>query len=159
MCPDWQSVLLVGPLLLDWHNLEISEQAQMGKQKKPHFQAACCLNIWLCWFVSFVLCVCPKKSQATYKQGRRLKFGMLTVLTNIRSTKVLHHASFIMHHRSLLNKVGGGRQPLWKTTLGGSRVVKSRKHGKCACRTRKRRLRNHKRRNLCAKCRKIFTNK
>ena len=32
---------------------------------------------------------------ATSRQGRRLKFGMLTVLTNIRSTKVLlqdgHH--------------------------------------------------------------------
>ena len=30
-----------------------------------------------------------KKFQVTSKQGRRLKFGMLTVLTNIRSTKVL----------------------------------------------------------------------
>ena len=27
--------------------------------------------------------------EATSKQGRRLKFGMLTVLTNIRSAKVL----------------------------------------------------------------------
>ena len=27
---------------------------------------------------------------------------MLTVLTNIRSTKVLHHASCIMHHRLAL---------------------------------------------------------
>ena len=33
--------------------------------------------------VSFV-CMCQKA-----KQGRRLSFGMLTVLTNIRSTKVL----------------------------------------------------------------------
>ena len=30
-----------------------------------------------------------KKFQATSKQGRRLRFGMLTVVTNIRSTKVL----------------------------------------------------------------------
>ena len=39
------------------------------------------------------LCVCvkkvSKKFDATSKQGRRLKLGMLTVLTNIRSTKVL----------------------------------------------------------------------
>ena len=33
-------------------------------------------------------------------QGRRLRFGMLTFLTNIRSTNVLHHASCIMHHAS-----------------------------------------------------------
>ena len=50
-------------------------------------------------FVSFVSFV-AKKIEATSKQGRRLRFGMLTVLTNIRSTKVLHHASCIMHHAS-----------------------------------------------------------
>ena len=38
-------------------------------------------------FISFV--DSKKKIQATSKQGRRLRFGMLTVLTNIRSTKVL----------------------------------------------------------------------
>ena len=38
--------------------------------------------------------------KATSKQGRRLKFGMLTVLTNIRSSKVLHHVLCIMHHAS-----------------------------------------------------------
>ena len=36
----------------------------------------------------------------TYVPGRRLRFGMLTVLTNIvRSTKVLHHASCIASRR------------------------------------------------------------
>ena len=41
---------------------------------------------------------------ATSKQGRRLRFGMFTVLTNIRSTKALqlHHASFIKHHASCI---------------------------------------------------------
>ena len=43
-----------------------------------------------------------KKIQATSKQARRLRFGILTVLTNIRSTKVLHHASCIMHHASCI---------------------------------------------------------
>ena len=43
--------------------------------------------------LSVCKCVSPKKKiQATSKQGRRLRLGMLTVLTNIRSTKVLHHA-------------------------------------------------------------------
>ena len=37
---------------------------------------------------------------ATSKQGMRLKFGMLTVFTNIRWTKVLHHISCIEHHAS-----------------------------------------------------------
>ena len=54
--------------------------------------------------VSFVSCVCQKKNLG---QGMRLQFGMLIALTNIRSTKVLHHASCIMHHRLLLNKVEG----------------------------------------------------
>ena len=43
----------------------------------------------VCQFVS------SKIFYATSKQGRRLSFGMLTYLTNIRSTKVLHHASCI----------------------------------------------------------------
>ena len=51
-------------------------------------------------YVCYVTYVCKKKCQATSKQGRRLRFGMLTVLTNIRSTKVLHHASCTMHHAS-----------------------------------------------------------
>merc|ERR1712121_241276 len=55
-------------------------------------------NIWFCPFHLLVSCV-EKKIQATSKQGRRLRFGMLIALTNIRSTKVLHHASCIMHHR------------------------------------------------------------
>ena len=42
--------------------------------------------------------------KTTSKQARRLRFGMLTTLKNIRSTKVLHHASCIM---PLLSKVGG----------------------------------------------------
>ena len=61
-----------------------------------------------CSCVSFFLSVsqffCPKKFSATSKQGRRLCFGTLTFLTNIRSTKVLHHASCII---PLLSKVGG----------------------------------------------------
>ena len=41
-------------------------------------------------FVRDVTFVTSKKNvNATSKQGRRLKFGMLTVLTNIRSTNVL----------------------------------------------------------------------
>ena len=48
---------------------------------------------------TFRTCV-KKKIQATSKQGWRLRFGMLTILTNIRSTKVLHHASCIMHQAS-----------------------------------------------------------
>ena len=44
------------------------------------------------------VCVCQKKYEATSKQGRRLRFGMLTVVTNIRTTKVLHHVSCIKHN-------------------------------------------------------------
>ena len=65
------------------------------------FQAACCLNIWLCPFRQFRQCV-KKKIQATSKQGMRLRFGMLIALTNIRSTKVLHDASCIIHHASCI---------------------------------------------------------
>ena len=39
---------------------------------------------------------------ATSKQGKRMRFGMLNVLTNIRSTKVLHHASCIKHNASCI---------------------------------------------------------
>ena len=67
---------------------------------------------------------------------------MLTLLTNKGSTKVLHHASCIMHcrqeteiwyvdrsHKYKINQavMVGGRQPLveddhwWKTTFGGRR--------------------------------------
>ena len=67
---------------------------------------------------------------------------MLTVLTNIRSTKMLHYASCIMHcrqeaeiwyvdcsHKCKMNQgvMVGGRRPLveddllWKTTFGGRR--------------------------------------
>ena len=60
-------------------------------------------------FVSFVLFVEEKKIQATSKQGGRLRFGMLTVLTNIRSTKLLHHASCIMHHASQVTSKQGRR--------------------------------------------------
>ena len=68
-----------------------------------YFQAACCLNIWLCPSVSqLVSLVCQKKIQATSKQGMRLSFGMLIALTNIGSTKVLHHAPCIIHHASCI---------------------------------------------------------
>ena len=53
----------------------------------------------------------------------RLRFGMLSVLTNIRSTKVLHHASCIAGRKlrfgmltALTNIRCDGR---WKTTFGG----------------------------------------
>ena len=58
---------------------------------------------------------------ASCMASRRQWFGMLTALTNIRSTKVLHHASCIKHHASTYV----GRRPLvdddlwWKTTFGG----------------------------------------
>ena len=44
-------------------------------------------------FVRYVMYVCVSNKIL----GRRLRFGMMTVLTNIRSTKVLYHASCIMH--------------------------------------------------------------
>ena len=66
---------------------------------------------YVCMYVCYV-CV-SKKFWATSKQGRRLRFGMLTVLTNIRSTKVLHHTSCIMHHRLLLTKVEGWDSVCW----------------------------------------------
>ena len=46
------------------------------------------------------MALCLILSKKNVRQGRRLRFGMLTVLTNIRSTNVLHHASCIMHHAS-----------------------------------------------------------
>ena len=55
---------------------------------------------FICKSVLLLSLVCQKKNYATSKQGRRLRFGMLTVLTNIRSTKALHHALCIMHHAS-----------------------------------------------------------
>ena len=60
------------------------------------FWAASCLNIWfcayvhfVCMFVSNVCLICHRCFKSTSKQGRRLRFGMLTVLTNIKSTKLL----------------------------------------------------------------------
>ena len=53
--------------------------------------------------ISFVGLFHPKKFYDTSKQGRRLRFGMLTVLTNIRSIKLLHHASCIIHHASCIS--------------------------------------------------------
>ena len=60
-------------------------------------------------------------SKATSKHGKRLRFGMLTVLRNIRSTKMLHPASCMMHD--------GGRRPSveddlwWKMTFDGKRPL------------------------------------
>ena len=57
--------------------------------------------------------MCPKNFENTSKQGRRLRFGMLAVLTNIRSDKLRWKMRF------------GGRWPLgeddlwWKMTFGG----------------------------------------
>ena len=80
--------------------------------------------------------------------GRRVRFGMLTVLTNIRSNKALYHASCFKHHASCIlhcrqeaeiwyvdcshkykinqGVMVGGRRSLgeddlwWKTTFVGS---------------------------------------
>ena len=60
----------------------------------PQYMALC-VTLFVCQFVQ-------KNFKATSKQGRRLSFGMLTALTNIRSTKVLHHASWIMQHTSCI---------------------------------------------------------
>ena len=72
-----------------------------GSSQPQHFYAACCLNLRLCPSVLSVSFVSLSKIKifATSKEGRRLRFGRLT---NIRSTKVLHHASCITHHASCI---------------------------------------------------------
>ena len=50
-----------------------------------NFYVACCLNIWLCPFC-FICLFVPKKFRPLL--GKRLRFGMLTVFTNMRSSKV-----------------------------------------------------------------------
>ena len=63
--------------------------------------------------------------EAASKQGRRLRFGMLTELTNIRSTKVL----WIVEDDLQWKTTFGGRQPSvednlrWKMTFGGRRPL------------------------------------
>ena len=110
ICPNHQTDVITLKVMKDTYGID----------PIAHFQAACCLNIWLCAIVSFV---CQNKFQATSKQGwrqsfgmltyltnirsnsiagRMLRFNMLTALTNIRSTKVLHHASCIMHLASCI---------------------------------------------------------
>ena len=116
----------------------------------PLFFLSSMLPQYMALCVSQLVCF-VKKIQATSKQGRRLRFGMLTALTNIRSTKVLHHASCIMHHASSImhcrqeaeiwyvdcshkykmnqGVMVGGRRPLvednlkWKTTFVGRRLL------------------------------------
>ena len=46
--------------------------------------------------------MCQKKFTPHLSKEGRLRFGMLTVFTNIRSTKVLHHASSIIDHVSCI---------------------------------------------------------
>ena len=76
-------------------------------------------NVWLCAFVCLLICL-SKKFVATSKQGR-LRFGMLTVLTNVRSTKVLWQVEDDLRWKMTF----GGRQHLaednlWlKTTFSG----------------------------------------
>ena len=59
--------------------------------------------------------------EASSKQGRKLIFGMLTVLTNIRSTMVLWCVEVDLQWRTTFS----GRRPsveddlLWKMTFGG----------------------------------------
>ena len=61
-------------------------------------------------FVDFVRFV-HKIFWTPSKRVGRLRFGLLTVLSNTRSTKVLHHASCIMHQASCImphaSQVGG----------------------------------------------------
>ena len=75
------------------------------------------LTLSVFWFLGSMLpqymALSVSLSKKKFRQSRRLRFGMLTVLTNIRSTKVLHHASCIMHHRLLLNKVEGWDSVFW----------------------------------------------
>ena len=67
-----------------------------------------------CGFVG-VCFVCPKKCQAPSRQGKRLSFGILTVLTNIISTMVLWNGIGIRHsyiERSVLSPCVLGVRPL-----------------------------------------------
>ena len=67
-----------------------------------HFVIGSNTSMWLCPCTY----ICVSKHAGLFDfapspclQGRRLIFGMLTVLTIVRSTKVLHRASCIMHCR------------------------------------------------------------
>ena len=61
-------------------------------------------NLW--WKMTF-------GGEATSKQGRRLRFGMLTVLTNIRSTMVLWLVEDYLWWRTTIS----GRRPLVEDNL------------------------------------------
>ena len=62
------------------------------RSTKVLHHASCMMHYALC-VMRYASCIMHHATcimhHATSKQGRRLKFGMLTVLTNIRSTKVL----------------------------------------------------------------------
>ena len=66
----------------------------------------------LCYVMSLRVCV-NKKMQDTSKQGRRLRFGMLTVLTNLRSTKVRWQVEDNLRWKTAFD----GKQPLVEDVL------------------------------------------
>ena len=72
----------------------------------------CCTNLFLGSMLPqyMTLCVCvSKRLDATSNQGRRLRFGLLTLLTNIRSTKVLgaSHTLAWLSSATLKNFISG----------------------------------------------------
>ena len=123
------------------------------------FWAASCLNIWfcayvhfVCMFVSNVCLICHRCFKSTSKQGRRLRFGMLTVLANIKSTKMLWFVEDDLRWKTAFS----GRWPSaednlwckttfcarrssveddfwWKTTFIARRLwVEDNLHGRCS---------------------------
>ena len=62
--------------------------------------------------------------EATSKQGRRLRFGLLTVLTNIRSTKVLWYVEDDLWWKTTFS----GRWDLVEDNLWWKRTFSGRQH-------------------------------
>ena len=60
-----------------------------GPISPPPFTAAERVKISIFLWLLSSTDMCPNFFLVTFRQGRRLRFGMLTVLTNLRSTKVL----------------------------------------------------------------------
>ena len=74
-------------------------------------QCTACLYKWV--FLSVVICPSQLALFEGSEQGRRLRFSMLTLLTNIRSTRVFWKD---LWWKTTFN----GRQPMMKDNLGGS---------------------------------------
>ena len=62
----------------------------------------------------YVLCVCQNKCYAISKEGRRLRFGMFTVLTNTRLPNVL----WLVEDTLRWKMTFGGRQTRVEDNLG-----------------------------------------